>query len=152
MLGKVVETEIFDLSYVYSAIFKNELGKVLKVFNKSEEKFSEIEEVYISETKSGVVKGWKLHTEMKQNFTVISGEIKLVVYDDRESSKTRGELVELTLSPENFIRVHVPNNLWYSFKAVSSEPAQILNCSTMLHNPSEVLAKPLDTTDIPYSW
>ena len=42
----------------------------------------------------GVIKGWHLHRRMTLNYAVPVGLIKLVLYDDREGSSTRGELME----------------------------------------------------------
>ena len=52
-------------------------------------------EIYFSTVNPGVVKGWHLHHEMTLHYAVPVGMIKLVCYDDRETSPTRGNVVEL---------------------------------------------------------
>ena len=109
-------------------------------------------EIYFSFTNPGVVKGWKKHTKMVQNFAVPVGEIKLVVFDDREDSPSKGSVKEMMLSPDNYNLVTVPNNLWYSFKATSNVPGMIANCSTIPHDPEETMGRPLEDERIPYRW
>ena len=64
--------------------------------------FIEFGEIYFSTIYPGVVKGWHRHREMTLNYACVHGRIKLVLYDDREGSPTRGELMELFLGPDDY--------------------------------------------------
>ena len=45
---------------------------------KSDNSFIDFGEAYFSKINSGVVKGWKYHKKMSQNFSVPYGKLKLV--------------------------------------------------------------------------
>ena len=64
------------------------------MLKKSDANLKQFGEIYSATAYPGVVKGWHLHTKQEQNYDVISGMIKLVLFDDREESKTKGELME----------------------------------------------------------
>ncbi|PJZ29741.1 cupin domain-containing protein, partial [Leptospira kmetyi] len=76
----------------------------------------------------GAIKAWKLHTKQTQNFTVPSGRIKLVLFDNREHSSTKGRVQEILLGrPGHYQRVKIPPKIWYGFTCVSDEKALIAN-------------------------
>jgi dTDP-4-dehydrorhamnose 3,5-epimerase len=89
---------------------------------------------------------------MTLNYAVVFGQIKFVLYDDRPSSKTSGEVQELFISPENYYLVTVPPMIWNVFKAVGSVEAIVANCATIPHQAEEIQRLPLDSLQIPYDW
>src|SRR6202011_3674432 len=88
-----------------------------------------------------VIKGWHLHKEMTLNYAVVSGMIKLVLYDDRSNSPTRGELQELFVGDSNYVLVRIPPGVWNGFKGMGMTPAIGANCATMPHAPDEIMRK-----------
>ena len=54
---------------------------------------------------------------------VPSGLLKIVMYDDRPDSATRGVLCELALGrPEHYGLLRIPVNVWYGFTAMGDAP------------------------------
>ena len=64
--------------------FYDDRGSVLHMINKNSESFKAFGEVYFSEIFPRCVKAWKKHKIQTQNFVVPVGNIKLVIFDDRE--------------------------------------------------------------------
>ena len=96
---------------------------------------------------------YRMDKEMKQNFCVPFGKLKLVLFDDRENSKTKGLINELILDDsKNYKRVTIPKNIWYSFKCLSDPYCLLLNISNIEHNPLESTTMDINTKKIPYSW
>lgn len=115
--------------------------------------FGEIGEVYFSEVEPGCVKAWKCHTRQTQRFAVPVGQLKIVLYDDRPESPTRGRIMEVLLGrPDNYALLQIPPRVWYGFTAAGSVPAVICNCPDIPHDPAEGLRKDFDSRDIPYHW
>ena len=96
--------------------------------------FTQFGEIYFSVTYPGVVKAWHLHKEMTLNYSVVSGAIKFVFYDERVDSKTKGQIQEIFVSPENYSLIHVPPGIWNGFKCVGNESSILANCSTIPHD------------------
>lgn len=130
----------------------DERGKVMHMLREDSPVFSRFGEIYFSCTHPGAVKAWHLHKEMTLNYAVIYGEIKFVLYDDRENSPTRGEVQELFISPENYQLVTVPPLIWNGFKGVGNQTAIVANCATMPHSPTEIERRPASDRGIPYDW
>lgn len=132
--------------------FKDERGMVLHMLRADSAHFEKFGEVYFSFTNPGFVKAWKKHKIMAQNYAVPQGTLKLVIFDDREKSPTKGLIQELILNLDNYSLVKIPPGLWYGFEAISDVPAMIVNCATLPHDPSEVESLEANTNKIPYSW
>ena len=124
----------------------------MHMLKRTDPHFKEFGEIYFSTVYQGVIKGWHLHREMTLNYVCIYGRIKLVVYDDRKASPTRGKLEEIFLGPECHALVIIPPGLWNGFKGMSNPFSIVANCCTHPHDPS--LTTRLDPFDnqIPYDW
>ena len=130
----------------------DERGKVMHMLREDSPVFSRFGEIYFSCTYPGVVKAWHLHTEMTLNYAVIFGAIKFVLFDDRPTSVTRGEVQEFFISPENYMLVTVPPMIWNGFKSVGAMASIVANCSTLPHNQNELQRRSPTDSDIPYNW
>ena len=116
----------------------DERGKVMHMLREDSEVFTRFGEIYFSCIHPGVVKAWHLHKEMTLNYAVIYGEIKFVLYDDRKESSTRGNIMELFISPENYKLVTVPPMIWNGFKGLGGDTSIVANCSNLPHSQNEI--------------
>jgi len=114
--------------------------------------FEKFGEIYFSLVYPGIIKGWHLHEKMTLNYAVIQGMIKLVLYDDRENSSTRGNLMELFIGEENYCLVKIPPKIWNGYKGIGTKPALVANCATLPHDPSEMERLDPFSEKIPYDW
>ncbi|MBN1484049.1 MAG: dTDP-4-dehydrorhamnose 3,5-epimerase family protein [Chloroflexia bacterium] len=130
----------------------DERGKVMHMLRCDEPHFERFGEIYFSLVYPGVVKGWHLHREMTLNYAVVVGTIKLVLYDDREGSPSRGEIVELFVGESNYVLVKIPPGIWNGFKGVGTQPALVANCATLPHDPAEIVRLDPFDNPIPYDW
>ena len=127
-------------------------GDILHGMKKTDDGYSDFGEIYFSYILKDKIKAWKIHKKMTLNYAVIIGEIKLVLYDDRKNSSSKGNLMEIYSSPENYKLITVPPLVWNGFKTVGSKPAIVANCSTLPHQSNEILRKKPDDDSIPYNW
>lgn len=114
--------------------------------------FEKFGEIYFSLVKPGAVKAWKRHARMTQNFAVPVGKIKLVLYDDRAASPTRGLVQEVTTGAEHYGLIHIPALVWYGFQGIAAHDSLIANCATLPHDPNESEQADPATPAIPYVW
>ena|ERR1700754_161772 len=130
----------------------DERGKIMHMMRNDAPHFQQFGEIYFSVVHPGVIKGWHIHTKMTLNYTVVYGKIKLVLYDDREDSPTRGKLQEIFLGEGNYSLVVIPPMVWNGFKGIGITDAIVANCSDIPHDPHEIQRMdPFDQT-IPYTW
>jgi dTDP-4-dehydrorhamnose 3,5-epimerase len=130
----------------------DERGKIMHMLRCDDPHFERFGEIYFSLVYPGVIKGWHLHKRMVLNYAVIVGMIKLVLYDDREGSPTRGELMELFVGEGNYVLVRIPPGVWNGFKGIGVTPAIVANCATEPHDPEEIVRMEPFTDKIPYDW
>ena len=114
--------------------------------------FERFGEIYFSCVHPGAVKAWHIHKKMTLNYAVPHGNVKLVLYDDREDSPTKGRVQELFLGPDNYCLVTIPPMVWNGFKGLGAATAIVANCSTIPHDPQEIERRDPADGSIPYDW
>src|SRR5689334_20808430 len=97
----------------------DERGTISHMLRATDPHFQQFGEIYFSTAYRGAIKGWHRHREMTLNYACIFGRIKLVLYDAREGSRTRGELMEVFLGPDNYSLAVIPPEIWTGFKGMS---------------------------------
>jgi dTDP-4-dehydrorhamnose 3,5-epimerase len=133
-------------------IIPDDRGKVMHHLKATDPEFEKFGEIYFSMVYPGVVKGWHLHHKMIINYAVPMGMIKLVLFDAREGSKTKGELNELYIGQDNYQLVKVPPYVWNGFKGIGTVPALVANCASIPHDPLEIERLDPHKSFIPYDW
>jgi dTDP-4-dehydrorhamnose 3,5-epimerase len=130
----------------------DERGSIYHMLRADDAIFRDFGEIYFSKIYPNAIKGWHLHKKMILNYAVIHGMIKLVLYDDREDSITRGNLMEIFMGDDNYILVMVPPMIWNGFKGIGNHPAILANCASIPHHHGEIIRKPPFSEDINYDW
>ncbi|MBI4843567.1 MAG: dTDP-4-dehydrorhamnose 3,5-epimerase family protein [Nitrospirae bacterium] len=133
-------------------VFSDERGSVMHMLRSDDSFFQKFGEVYFSTVNPGHIKGWKKHLKMTQYFAVPSGNVKFVIYDDREGSPTKGDIQEAVIGADNYQLLRLPPLLWYAFAALGESPSLIANCADLPHDPEEAVNIPLTDKRIPYNF
>ena len=132
----------------------DERGRLMEVLRSDDELFEKFGQAYITVGYPGVVKGWHYHKKQTDCFCAIYGMLKVVLYDPREDSPTKGEVNEFFMGIHNPILLRIPRFVYHGFKAVGTTEGIILNIPTEVYNyddPDEYRVHPFDN-DIPYNW
>ena len=130
----------------------DERGKIMHMMRNDDPNFTKFGEIYFSYSHPNTVKAWHLHKRMTVNYVCVIGKIKLVLFDDRPESSTKGELQEIFLTTENYSLVTVPPRVWNGFKSVENKFSIIANCSDIPHETEEMSRKPFDDPYFNYNW
>ena len=121
---------------------------VMHAMKESSTGYAGFGEAYFSQVDKGAIKAWKRHKKMTLNLVVPVGEIRFVLFDDREVSNTQFQ--EIIISRDNYCRITVPPMVWMGFQGLSDSSAMLLNIANIEHDPDEV--DRLVLTDINYDW
>ncbi len=130
----------------------DERGKVMHMLRCDAPHFESFGEIYFSVVNPGAIKAWHVHKQMTLNYAVPHGQIKFVLYDDRQESPTSGKLQEVYLGPDSYNLVSVPPLIWNGFKGIGMYPAIVANCATIPHDPAEIDRRDPFDPGIPYDW
>ena len=127
-------------------------GKILHMLKVNDKNFKKFGEIYFSYVYPKKIKAWHIHKKMTLNYVAAYGKIKLVLYDDRKSSKTFGKIQEILLSNDNHLLVSIPPLIWNGFSSADDNLAVLANCSDIPHDKTEILRLDYDDPKFPYNW
>lgn len=135
-------------------VIPDERGRLFEILRKDDPIFQKFGQVYCTTVNAGVVKGWHYHKKQIDSFVCVSGMIKLVLYDDRAGSPTKGRVNEFCIGTHNPLLVQIPPHVWHGFKGISAPEAIVINIPTEPYHrkrPDEYRVDP-HQNDIPYDW
>lgn len=135
-------------------VIPDERGRLMEMLRKDDEFFTGFGQVYMTTAYPGVVKAWHYHKKQDDNFVVVSGMMKVVLYDAREDSPTTGEVNEFFLGEHNPSLLHIPKFVYHGFKCISDREAVVINVPSEPYNrksPDEYRIPP-QSDEIPYDW
>lgn len=135
-------------------VIPDERGRLMEIFRNDDELFQRFGQVYMTTTYPTVVKAWHYHKIQTDNVTVVKGMLKLVLYDARDGSPTKGEINEFFIGEHNPLLVQIPNGVYHGWMCISETEAIAVNIPTEAYNrenPDEYRLHPHEN-DIPYEW
>ena len=115
-------------------VLPDERGRLMEILRRDDYFFSYFGQVYLTTAYPGVVKGWHYHKKQTDNMTVVKGMMKIVLYDNRKSSTTKGEINEFFAGEQNPILIQIPPLVYHGFKCISTEEALVINVPDELYN------------------
>ena len=90
---------------------------------------------------------------MTLRYAVISGMIKLVLYDNRKGSPTKYSFMEFFLGDDNYALIIIPPGIWNGFQGLGTQTAIVANVADTPHDPNEIKRiDPVKNKIIPYRW
>lgn len=135
-------------------VIPDERGRLMEMLRCDDGEFIKFGQIYMTTAYPGVVKGWHYHKIQADNFVVVKGMMKVVLYDSREDSPTKGEVNEFFMGEHHPILLQIPPFVFHGFKCVSDIEAIVVNTPTEAYDykePDEYRVHPHDN-DIPYDW
>jgi dTDP-4-dehydrorhamnose 3,5-epimerase len=99
-----------------------------------------------------------VHQNSTDRLFVVTGLVKIVVFDGRRGSPSLGRVNEFTVSEKNPGLLIIPPNLYHGWKNIGVSEAIIINMPTSMYNyeAPDALDLPWDSEDaariVPYQW
>ena len=143
---------IHDVKITPLKIISDERGKVMHMLRVDSDIFDKFGEIYFSTIFYKSIKAWHLHKEATLNYVCMKGRVKLVLFDDRKTSPSKGKFQKLILSPEDYFLVTIPNNIWNGFKGLDQDESIIANCLNLPHNENEMVRENYKNKKFNYKW
>lgn len=132
----------------------DERGYLQEILRADDEFYEGFGQIYVSLNYPGVVRAWHYHKKQVDFMTVVKGMAKIVLYDGREGSSTRGQVDEFFCGEHNRILIRIPELVMHGYKTIGTEPCLLINIPTKCYDrsePDEYRVPPHDN-DIPYAW
>lgn len=135
-------------------VIPDERGRLMEMLRADDEIFIQFGQLYMTTSYPGAVKAWHYHKKQVDNFVVVKGMMKVVLYDGREGSPTFREINEFFMGEYNPILLQIPAYVYHGFKCISEGEAIVINCPTQVYryqDPDEYRIPP-HGGEIPYEW
>ncbi|SRR5260221_8565594 len=136
-------------------LITDDRGSLVEIFNPKWE-WSEYPLTYshIFIIRSKKIKGWALHKTFEDRYFVVTGEMQMVLYDERKDSKTYGLVSEIYLSDKRKQIINIPKGVWHADRNLRNSDLIVINFPTKLYNYKnpDKLRLPLDTNKIPFKF
>lgn len=135
-------------------VVADERGRVMEILRNDDELFEKFGQVYMTTNYPGVIKAWHYHKLQVDNVTCVKGMLKIVLYDNRKDSKTKGLINEFFVGEHNPILVQIPKEVYHGWKNIGSDEAIAVSIPTLPYNyekPDEY-RKAYNDPEIPYDW
>jgi len=109
---------------------------------------------YLFTIRPGMTKGWGMHLRHEDRYFIVSGDLEVVLYDERSDSPTSGLLSRVYLSGMHRRLMNIPAGVWHANRNVGREDVLVVNYPTIPydHEDPDKYRLPLDTDRIPYRW
>ncbi len=135
-------------------IHPDQRGRLFEILRCDDSIFKRFGQVYVTTAYPGVVKAWHYHKVQTDYFCCLHGQARLVLYDPRKSSPTKGALMEFLLGPENLLLISIPPEVYHGFQCVSEYEAIMINIPTEPYDQSSPDEYRLDwqSKAVPYVW
>jgi dTDP-4-dehydrorhamnose 3,5-epimerase len=135
-------------------VVADERGRLMEMLRADDACFTKFGQIYLTAAYPGVVKAWHYHERQTDHFVCVRGMMKLVLYDEREASPTRGTVNEFFVGDHNPMLVTIPPLVFHGFKCISEHEALVINIPTETYDhrhPDELRVDAHDPR-IPYDW
>lgn len=113
-----------------------------------------IDQVFDVRLMPGGVSAWHAHEHTTDRLFVTAGLVRMVFYDARADSPTRGLVTELKFGEHRPALVVVPPQVWHGLQNLGHTEAHIINivdCAYHYEAPDHWRV-PSDSADIPYTF
>ena len=145
---------IKDVKLKKLKVIPDERGRLMEILRNDDEFFEKFGQVYMTTNYPGVVKAWHYHKIQTDNVACVHGMLKVVLYDARDDSPTKGEINEFFIGDYNPALVTIPPGVYHGWKNISEHEAIAVSVPTEAYNYKEPdeYRKPYDDLEIPYDW
>ena len=113
-----------------------------------------VAQVFQALLEPGRISAWHVHRDATDRLYANHGLVKIVLYDAREGSPTRGRVNVYRCGSVRPMLVVVPPGVWHGVQNIGSAPALLLNLPDRAYRYEgpDHWRLPVDTTEIPYRF
>ena len=145
---------IKDVTVKQLKIIPDERGYLMEMLRRDWPEFMQFAQSYLTACYPGIYKAWHYHQKQYDHFVCIAGMAKVVLYDPRPESPTRGRVNVFHVGQLNPVLLRIPPLVYHGFTAEGGQTALIVNYPTELYNYAEPdeYRLPYNDPSIPYDW
>ena len=114
----------------------------------------QVDQIFETTLAPGTVSAWHAHEFTEDRLCTIRGMMKVVLFDNRPDSRTRGELNVFRIGEARPALIVVPPQVWHGIQVLGNENASLINIVDRAYNYSapDHWRVPADCAAIPYRF
>lgn len=150
--GERIEQTIAGVRVVSPVVHTDHRGRVFEVHAGADDFWVDpIVYCYAFTVRHRQAKGWGLHREKDDRYTLITGEMLTLLYDARLDSPTHGTIQKVVLSEQGARSLRIPTGVWHMNINIAETETHLINHPTRpyVHGHPDRLLLPWDTREIP---
>ena len=130
-------------------------GSLTEVVNLANDFWAEdVVHAYAISIRPGRIKGWGMHKRQSDRYFLVTGSVRVVLYDGREGSPTHGayEIHHLTREAPSLLLI--PPGVWHADQNWGDDEAVMMNFPTRPYDPRDPDKYRIDphSGEIPFDW
>jgi dTDP-4-dehydrorhamnose 3,5-epimerase len=131
-----------------------ERGVLTELFRAEWDGSGPVAQVFHIALRAHALSAWHCHADATDRLFAVAGALKIVLFDGRDGSPTRGRINEFTVGEARPTLVIVPPQVWHGVQNLDGAPGQLVNMPThaYAYEDPDHWRLPHDTAEIPYSW
>ena len=129
-------------------------GFFAEILASDDPSFSVIKQTSYTETHPGVIKAFHYHKKQDDIWFVSRGMAKVVLYDLRDKSKTKGETQVICAGEDNPVLIYIPKGVAHGYSVLGNKKVGLFYHTTERYdadNPDEHRI-PYDSKEIGFDW
>lgn len=150
--GSAITGEIDGVIAHRLTVHPDHRGRLFEVYSASLPHFlAAVVHAYIFTIRPSYIKGWGIHLEKDDRYTIVTGEVLTVLFDARRASPSYGHTIRFVLGPSGHQQLLIPRGVWHASINIGQDEAHLLNMPTQpyLHGAPDRITLPWNTTAIP---
>ena len=102
----------------------------------------------------GRIKGWGMHELQTDRYFIVSGSVRVVLFDGREDAVSAGSLMEINFTDRTPGLVKIPPGVWHADQNWGETEAHVINFPTRAYDPDNPDKYRIDPHSgaIPFDW
>ena len=148
-------SEIEGVKVEVAIPYTDHRGALVEAINQENPFWDEpIVHAYKFTVRPGKIKGWGMHRLQTDRYFIVSGSVRIVLYDGREDSPTHKHLAEYTFADKVSGLVRIPPGVWHADQNIGEDEAVVINFPTVPHNRADPDKYRIDphSGEIPFDW
>jgi dTDP-4-dehydrorhamnose 3,5-epimerase len=113
-----------------------------------------VDQVFVTTMLPGAVSAWHAHSETTDRLFVAAGFLRVVLYDNRDNSPSKGRINEFRLAPMRPALVVIPPRVWHGVQNMGAEPAILINAvdHAYRYEDPDHWRVPPDSPNVPFAF
>ena len=148
-MGKIHDVVIKQL-----VTHSDDRGYFREILRDDDELLSRFGQTSITKSYPGVIKAFHWHEHQDDLWYVADGMARVVLYDQREGSPTKGETQVIYAGEDSPMLIYIPVGVAHGYQVLGNKPVVVFYHVTKSYNPAEPdeMRIPFDDPEIGFDW